>query len=146
MVHTAIMLPRDLLERIRKSAERAHHGLSAEIRLVLQVHYLLTIPFDPKTSQLLDAIKTLSEKLDRDIGTKWHENAYAWAAFKAGVEAFLARNRPDGDESVRPGTPFAGEPNDPPDVVGRTHARIIGNIGKDDGEDYEPEYEPDMPD
>jgi hypothetical protein len=49
-------------------------------------------------------------------------DAYALAAFKAGLLAILAQYKPEGDASVRPGVwgVFGfGELNDPPGVVGR---------------------------
>jgi hypothetical protein len=143
MVHTAIVLPRDLLERLRRDAEASNRRLSAVIRERLQLHYLFPEELkDPETNNLLSAIKVLSEILARDMGTQWHQHPYALAAFKAGVEAFLARYHPKGDEKVRPDTTSAGEPDDPPDIVGRTHARLIG-IANHEGESAEPEWESD---
>jgi hypothetical protein len=132
MVHTAIVLPTELLERIRRNAEESGLGLSAKIReLLLQKGSspgeltLFEMSGDPETNQLLHAIRELSESLARDMGTKWHEHPYALAAFKAGVEAFLAQHQSEGDASVRPDTRVVGEAHDPPEVVGRTHARLI---------------------
>lgn len=133
MVHTAIVLPRDLLERLRRDAEAAGQGLSAEIRMQLQLNYLMKTTNDPETNNLLAAIKHLAEMLARDLGKQWHQHRYVMAALKAGVAAFLARYKPEGDEGVRPGS-VAGEPNDPADAVGRTHARLIG-IAKHEDED-----------
>jgi hypothetical protein len=127
MVHTAVVLPRDLLEMLRTDAAASDKGLSAVIREVLQLHYLLrAVPEDLQTNNLLSAIKKLSEFLARDLGTKWHQHPYALAAFKAGVQALLARYRPEGNATQRPDTRHSTEPDDPPDIVGRTHARRIG--------------------
>jgi hypothetical protein len=84
---------------------------------------------DPDTGNLLAAIKHLSDFLARDLGKRWHQHAYAMAAFKAGVAALLARYQPKGDENLRPDTQVVG---DPPDVVGRTHARLIGIAGHEE--------------
>jgi hypothetical protein len=141
MVHTAVVLPRDLLEMLRSEAAASDRGISAVIREALQLHYLARAdPEDFDTLNLLSAIKLLSEFLARDMGTKWHQHPYALAAFKAGVEALLARYRPEGDARVRPDSQGTGEPDDPPDVVGRTHARRIGISGHpdDDQDDWEP--------
>jgi hypothetical protein len=140
MVHTAVVLPRDMLEWLRRDAEASGQGLSAEIRAQLQVNYLMMktkTKDDPETSSLLAAIRHLANFLARDLGKKWHEHAYALAAFKAGVASFLARYHPEGDERVRPDTRVAGEPDDPPDVVGRTHARNIGIARHEDEPDYD---------
>jgi hypothetical protein len=141
MVHTAVVLPRDLLETLRSDAAASDQGISAVIRQVLQLHYLARPdPEDFETSNLLSAIKHLSEFLARDMGAKWHQHPYALAAFKAGVQAFLARYHPEGDARVRPDSQGTGEPDDPPDVVGRTHARRIGVSGHpdEDQDDWEP--------
>jgi hypothetical protein len=127
MVHTAVVLPRDLLERMRRDAEAADRGLSTEIRQRLQLTFDLEgLPRDPETTELVDSIKSLADNLAGDLGKKWYQHPYALAAFKAGVAEFLAQYRPAGKESVRPDTRVVGEPTDPPDVVGRIHARLIG--------------------
>lgn len=126
MVHTAVVLPRELLERLKKDSEASDRGLSTEIRQRLQLTYdLQGLPRDPETTELVDSIKLLADNLAGDLGKKWHQHAYALKAFNAGVAAFLAQYRPEGDESARPDTRVVGEPNDPADVVGRTHARFI---------------------
>jgi hypothetical protein len=138
MVHTAIVLPQDLLERVKRDAEEHDLGLSATIRQHLQLIYLLEGPRDdPETRDLLAAIKHLAQFVERDVGKKWHEHAYALAAFKAGVGAFLARYHPQGNETVRPDTAAAGRPDDPPDVVGRTHARRIAIANHEDEDEVE---------
>jgi hypothetical protein len=137
MVHTAVVLPRDMLEELRRDAAEHNQGVSAEIRLVLRANQLLKWGrIDFETGGLTEAIKLLAQFLARDLGKEWHEHPYVLAAFKAGVASFLMRYHPQGDENARPGW-IAGEPNDPPDVVGRTHARRIRighHIDEDDNE------------
>jgi hypothetical protein len=124
MVHTAVVLPGDLLERLRADAKASDKGLSTEIRERLKLTYVLGGErIDPETDDLLAAIALLARNLARDLGKKWHQHPYALAAFKAGVAEFLSRYQLG--EGVRPDTGFSGEPNDPPEVVGRTHARLI---------------------
>ena len=139
MVHTAVALPRDMIDRLKSDAIASRHSLSAEIRQQLQLNYLLeTDPEDLETRSLLSAIKHLSEFLARDLGTKWHQHPYALAAFKGGLAALLGRYQPEGDERVRPGA-MPGDPDDPPDVVGRTHARrIVIPDHEDEGDDCDP--------
>jgi hypothetical protein len=130
MVHTAVVLPADLISKLKADAEAEGRGLSAEIRLRLGATYLMQLSRgDPETGNLVNAIKHLSDLLARDLGKRWHQHPYAMAAFKAGVAALLARHQPQGDESLRPDTLVVG---DPPDVVGRTHARLIGIAGHED--------------
>jgi hypothetical protein len=134
MVHTAIALPRDLLERLKKDAEASDRGLSTEIRYRLNQSYDQEGPSDPQTTDLVAAIKRLADNLASGLGMKWHQHRYVLAAFKTGVALFLAQCQPEGDESTPPDTVSvfgefkprdAGEPHDPPDAVGRTHARFI---------------------
>lgn len=129
MVHTAVVLPNDLLERLRSDAEAADQGVSAEIRRRLELDYAVRdfSRADPATTDLLQSIRLLATNLAGDVGKKWHEHAYSLAAFKAGVAAFLAQYKPEGDASVRPDPRVVGEPDDPPEAVGRTHARLIWN-------------------
>jgi hypothetical protein len=117
MVHTAVVLPPELIARLKADAEASGQGLSGEIRLRLQSTYL----GDPETNRFLAAVRKLADMLARDLGIEWCQHSYALAAFKAGMAALLSRYVLDGDEKVRPD----GEGNDPPEVVGRTYARLI---------------------
>jgi hypothetical protein len=58
---------------------------------------------------------------------------YALAAFKAGVAEFLAQYHPEGDASTRPDRRESGEPNDPPEAVGRTLARLFWTTSRKGG-------------
>jgi hypothetical protein len=122
MVHTAVVLPQDLLKRLRTDAERSERGLSTEIRQRLQLTYDLEgLPRDPETSDLIEYIKSLANNLASDLGKKWHESSYALAAFTGGLMTFLAQHVPKGDQGKRD---IAGH-SDNPETVGRTHARLI---------------------
>jgi hypothetical protein len=129
MVHTAVVLPPELVARLKADAEASDQGLSAEIRHRLQSTYLSQgSPHDLETNRFLAAVRKLADTLARDLGTRWYEHSYALAAFKAGVAALLSRYLLEGDENVRPD----GEGNDPPEVVGRTYARLIEIAGHED--------------
>jgi hypothetical protein len=123
MIHTAVVLPPDLVEDLRKDSEISGHGLSTEIRERLRLTYVMQNSRDPKTANLLDAIRLLADNIERHVRKKWHEHPYALAAFSAGLLDFLAREVVSGDPNERP-DPSRG-PVDPPDVVGRTLARLI---------------------
>jgi hypothetical protein len=132
MVHTAVVLPPDLIAQLKADAQANEQGLSAEIRDRLRwIYSIQASPGDAETNNLVSAIRNLSDFVARDLGKRWYEDPYAMAAFRAGVADFLARHQPEGDESVRPDTQLVG---DPPDVVGRTHARRIGIAGYDEDE------------
>lgn len=96
MVHTAVVLPRGLLDRLRKDAERSALGLSTEIRQRLVATYERASG-DAQTTTLIEFIKLLAESITCDLG-KWHENENAKAAFIAGVFEFL---RPHGVDSFQ---------------------------------------------
>jgi hypothetical protein len=118
MVHTAVVLPRALLEQLRMDAERSERGLSAEIRQRLQSTYGLEgLPDDPETNDLIVSIKSLAHNLASDLGKKWHETEYGLAAFRNGVMTFFSQYAPKGDEGVRK---FGNA-----DTIGGTHARLI---------------------
>jgi hypothetical protein len=124
MIHTAVVLPPDLIENLKKDGQTSGHGLSTEIRERLRHTYLVQNR-DPKTANLLDAIRLLAENIERHVRKKWHEHPYALAAFTAGVQDLLARHAVPGDNpNKRPDATLAGA-NDPPDVVGRTLARLV---------------------
>jgi hypothetical protein len=126
-----------MLERLRSAAAASQQGVSAEIRRRLQLTYdQEVLPNDPETADLVVAIKRLADNLEHDLVKKWHQHRYVLKAFKAGVELFLARCQPEGDENTPPDMQRSwlsdeliprdvGEPHDPPDAVGRTHARFI---------------------
>ena len=119
MVHTAVLLPSDLLVRLKKDARG--HGLSAEIRKRLQTSYHQE-GHDPRTGELVACIEDLAKSLARDLGVQWYSTEFAREAFKAGVAIFLAENAPGGSSE----TSYDGHPDDaPPVIVGRTHARLI---------------------
>src|ERR1700731_1250953 len=82
MVHTAVVLPPELIDQLKTDAEAKDQGLSAEIRQRLQLTYLWQgSPNDVETNKVLHAIRHLSDFLARDLGKRWHEHPYALAAF-----------------------------------------------------------------
>ena len=83
MVHTAVVLPEDLLARLKRDAAASGKGLSTEIRERLKLTYVLGGErIDPETDDLLAAIALLTRNLARDLGVKWHEHPYALAALR----------------------------------------------------------------
>jgi hypothetical protein len=87
MVHTAVVLPRNLLEWLKADGERSARGLSTEIRQRLVATYGEGLR-DPEMTELVKFIQMLGDSLGRDVG-KWHENETAKAAFIAGLLEFL---------------------------------------------------------
>jgi hypothetical protein len=123
MVHTAVVLPRSLLERLKKDAEGSERGLSTEIRKRLQASYNLEAG-DTYTNDLVQCINELADELTRDYKMPWHKHEFALDAFKAGIEKFLAQYYAEGRAPAEP--QFVGHPDDAsPEVVGYWHARRI---------------------
>jgi hypothetical protein len=149
MVHTAVVLPPDLIAQLKATAEKDGHSMSEEIRLRLRVSYLLPPSNDDfETRNLLGAIRHLSDSLARGLGKRWHQHSYVMATFKAGVMDFLARYQPEGEENKHPGATKSEGASDPADVVGRTHARMIAIAGHETEETYDPTnyYDETVPD
>jgi hypothetical protein len=126
MVHTAVVLPRELLGRLKEDAERSGRGLSTEIRERLKFTYVREgRPCDPETMEFGKFIKNLACSLAGDLGNKWHERKYAFVAFKSGVAELLARYEPKDS-----GTYDINGHLDDPQTVGRTHARLVMRRGE----------------
>jgi hypothetical protein len=123
MVHTAVVLPPDLMEQLKKDSEAAGQGVSTQIRERLRLTYFGQPSRDPKTANLLDAVRILSEQVERKYRTKWHESTDAHYAFKSGVKDLLDRHAVPANDPPHDTSP-AG-PVDPPDVVGRILASLI---------------------
>ena len=140
MVHTAVVLPRDLLEQLKKAAGECGRGLSTEIRGRLQDSADLEkgLQIDTVTSDLLNSIRLLAEGLARDMSGIWHRNSDVLDAFKAGVMAFLSQYPLQVSVGAVPDRQVSSELDDPPAVVGRTLARRIwidkheGKLGVED--------------
>ncbi len=122
MVHTAVVLPRGLLDQLRRDGERSERGLSTEIRRRLQASYRTEeLPRDPETAELVEFIRSLADGLAKDLGKTWHQSKYVLAALRGGLGTFLEQYQPEGDAGVYD----PGDPSDNPETVGRTHARLI---------------------
>lgn len=118
MMHTAVMLPQSLLDRLKSDAQTSARGLSGEIRHRLEMLQGL----DLHTTKLVENTIKLADKLARDLGRPWHEHEFTRKALQAGFAVFLGYD-PDGEGHA---APYTGHPHDAPhDVVGQTHARII---------------------
>ena len=67
MIHTAVVLPPDLVERLKIDAHAHNRGLSAEIWERLRRTYREAAE-DAETTRLLAAVRKLSNMLARDLG------------------------------------------------------------------------------
>jgi hypothetical protein len=123
MVHTGVVLPKDLLERLKADGMTSGRGSSGEIRHRLQVSYDQEAS-DSETRHLIECTRELASSITRDLGIPWHRTSFGRAAFKAGLLLIAAGY----DVAVENASdmPWTGYPDDaPPEVVGQTHARLI---------------------
>jgi hypothetical protein len=102
MVHTAVVLPRDMLERLKRDVGGSGRGLSTEIRRRLQASFgAEQQPSKPETDLLINLIKKIDQNLSLDAS--WSESALASEVFKWGVIDVISELTTQGSEP-RPGT------------------------------------------
>jgi hypothetical protein len=119
MVHTAVVLPPEMLAELRKQGALHGRTMSQEIRERL-AGSLFEETRDDKTKQLEGEIVQLAAEVLHDFKTHWHAEPRAHKAFLAAVADQIGSYEP-------PPTPASGSPDvndlDPPDVIGRALAR-----------------------
>jgi len=126
MQHTGLVLPSDLLERLKNDARRSGQGLATEIRQRLQQSYDQEEERTrhPQMASLIEDIKEFVDSLKRDIGLEWYQTKFNRDALIAGIGVALGEY--DSEDERAPDTPFQGYPDDAPsDVVGQTHMRLV---------------------
>ena len=100
MIQSAIRLPRNLHERLKKAG--GERGMGEEIRRRLEASFdAEKAPANPKTRELLDAISSFAEETARDYGN-WSEDAFAFEVLKACVNMLLAHYQPKGKPVPNP--------------------------------------------
>ena len=118
MVHTAVVLPPEMLAALREQGALHGRTMSQEIRERL-AGSLFEETRDEKTRQLAAEIVQLASEVLHDFKTHWHAEPRAHKAFLAAVADQIGSYEP-------PPTPTSGSPDDqsdPPDVIGRALAR-----------------------
>jgi hypothetical protein len=108
-VHTAVVLPPEMLEALRSS----EGGISDEIRRRLTLTFEQDA-LDPVTRELQQAIAHVAATLRKDCDGPWHTSAYAYAAFNAAVTQRLKGYAPAGDVGLAVRDLFGD-----PETVGR---------------------------
>lgn len=94
MIQTALWLPRDMHEELKKAGGR--RGLGEEIRSKLQIALdIALVPGDHTTDELLEQIKDIARDLSRD--EPWYANRFVFDVFKAAIDALLLSHRPDSE-------------------------------------------------
>src|SRR5260370_379573 len=118
MLRTSLVLPREVLDRLRAS----ERGVSEEIRDRL-VGSLLDDERPAETRMLVAEIVQLAEEVRRDFGTEWHTDLNAYKALVAAIVDQLATKEPKEVSGAVPALFGRGDHNDPPEVIGRALAR-----------------------
>jgi hypothetical protein len=121
-VHTAVVLPREMLDQLRASGRERGRGVSEEIRERL-AGSLLEDAADQKTRTLVAEMSQLAEEVRLDFGTPWHADMNAHAALVAAMDDQLASHKPKEVSAAVPALFGPANINDPPEVIGRALAR-----------------------
>jgi hypothetical protein len=121
MIQTALWLPRDMHERLKKAG--GERGLGEEIRRLLEASIeAAQTPSDEITGELLDQIKEIEA---HSLDAPWHADRFAFDVFKAAINALLSSHQPTGEENPETRAKFQatwGEEN--PETIGRLIARL----------------------
>jgi hypothetical protein len=114
-VHTAVVLPPDMLERLRQS----ERGVSEEIRRRLTESFEAE-RHDQQTRDLQYAVAWMAEELARQANGAWHTTRKGREALAAAIQTWLELNMPKASGTVAVSDLFG--PDDPP-TLGRSIAR-----------------------
>jgi hypothetical protein len=121
MIQTALWLPRDMHERLKKAG--GERGLGEEIRRLLGASIdAAQTPDDEITSELLDQIK---EIVDLSLPEPWYVDRFAFDVFKAAINTLLSSRQPSGEARPETKAKFQatwGDEN--PETIGRMIARL----------------------
>jgi hypothetical protein len=117
-VHTAVVLPQEILDQLRQS----ERGVSEEVRrrVALTIEQDAT---DPITRELCQLLVDTAVTLTQNFGVSWHSQPKAHAVFAAAVADLLA-----GYEPERPPVAVASDllgPDDPPETIGKMLAMQV---------------------
>jgi len=113
-VHTAVVLPPDMLEQLRRS----ERGVSEEIRRRLALTFEQDAA-DPITRELHAGLANIATQLKQDFGTEWHTMQRPYEAFVAAVVQRLANYKPPQREEVAATDLLFAGPDGPPETIGR---------------------------
>ena len=125
MIQTALWLPRDMHEKLKKDGDERGRGLGDEIRRRLQVSFgVEQRPDDQLTGLLLDLIKKIDLNLSRD--ESWWASLFAFNVFKLTINELLSdllQHIPANDQQS--GTITKLQTRYGPDVKAETIARTL---------------------
>jgi hypothetical protein len=119
-IHTAVVLPREMLDQLRESGRERGRGVSEEIRNRLGGS-LLDDTLDQTTRLFTGEILELAREVRRDCGAEWHADVNAHEVFSGAVADQLASHKPTATSAAA--ASGTTTPPDDPAVVGRAIAR-----------------------
>jgi hypothetical protein len=130
MVQSAIRLPRNLHQRLKKAG--GERGMGEEIRRRLEASFIAENAFaDPKSREFVDAISSFANETMRDYGD-WSKDRFAFEVVKACVNMLLMHLQPKGEAVAKPNPDGAGDllygPDHSIEVISRT---IVGGWIRD---------------
>jgi hypothetical protein len=122
MIQTALWLPREMHEQLKK--EGGERGLGDAIRLRLQSSFhAQQLPRDDTTQTLLEAIREIARQLA--VVEPWHANRFAFDVFKAAIGQLLAIYQPSSEalgNAAKFQTVYGDEK---PETIGRILAHVV---------------------
>jgi hypothetical protein len=123
MIQTALWLPRDMHEKLKKGG--GERGLGEEIRRLIheamEASDAARAP-DENTRDLLGLIKEIA---DLSLEEPWYADRFAFDVFRAAINTLLSNYQPSGEAKPETRAKFQGtwgEEN--PETIGRMIARV----------------------
>jgi hypothetical protein len=125
MIQSAVRLPRNLHERLKKAG--GERGMGEEIRRRLEASFAAEAPSDPKTRELLDKIERLA--LNTPLDEPWHADREVFEVFKAAINATLSSYQPSSETPGPTGRLQSAYGQDAtPETIGRILAGVTGTF------------------
>jgi hypothetical protein len=123
MTQTALWLPRDMHEQLKKAG--GERGLGEEIRRRLRMSFdEEDLRRNPTTRELLREIEQIA--LSMSLDDQWYANRFAFDVFKAAINELISSHQPRSDA---PGTVAKLQavygPDEKPETIGRILARVF---------------------
>ena len=123
MIQTALWLPRDVHEELKK--EGGERGLGDEIRRRIRLSFdFEDTRRDKTTRELLGEIEQVA--LSMSLDEPWHANRFAFDVFKAAINELISSHEPSSEapETVAKLQAVYG-PDEKPETIGRILARVF---------------------
>jgi hypothetical protein len=117
MVHTAVVLPADVIERLKRS----ERGLSEEIRNRL-VYTLFVDEFDARTRELALAVMRLADDVRGHTGQPWYGGRQPFEVLETALQTYLATLKPVNE---LPSADFRDDPATLGRAIARNDARRV---------------------